>query len=122
MRMAYLVLWCGVLAVAAGGCATNPVSQRREFVLMSQSRELDVGRRMAPEITSSYGAYANAGLQAYVAQVGRQLATVSDRADIAFHFTVLDSPEVNAFALPGGYVFIKTKVQISLSADFPPSV
>ena len=88
------------------GCATNPATRRTDFVLMSEKQEIETGRQLAPEIRKSYGVYASDRLQQYVDSVGQRLSSRSHRPDIAYHFTVLDSPIVNAFALPGGYIFI----------------
>jgi len=88
------------------GCATNPVTKRTEFVLMSEQQELDTGKRMAPAIKKEYGVYSSEDLQQYVNSVGQSISKVSDRSDLIYQFTVLDSPVVNAFALPGGYVFV----------------
>ena len=73
---------------------------------MSEQQELATGRELDPEIKKQYGIYSSRHLQAYVTQVGNKIADVSDRSDIVYHFTVLDSPVVNAFALPGGYIYI----------------
>jgi len=88
------------------GCATNPATKKNEFVLMSERQELDIGKKMAPEIAREYGVYESEALQQYVNSVGQSIANSSDRADLFYRFTVLNSPIVNAFALPGGYIFI----------------
>lgn len=93
-------------AMVLHGCATNPVTKKREFVLMSEEQELSIGRQMAPKIEKDYGVYPSKKLQDYIVSVGESIAKVSDRQNIFFHFTVLNSPIVNAFALPGGYIFI----------------
>jgi len=87
-------------------CATNPVTKKKEFVLMSEQQEFSTGKKLDPEIRKQYGVYTSIPLQSYVTSVGERLAKVSDRPDILFHFTVLNSPVVNAFALPGGYIYI----------------
>ncbi len=96
-----VVLLCAILS-----CATNPVSKKKEFVLMSEEQELSIGRQMAPQIEKEYGVYASSQLQEYISALGERIAGISHRPDIFFHFTVLDSPIVNAFALPGGYIYI----------------
>ncbi len=94
-------------AAALPGCATNPVTGRPQLALMTEAQEIRLGREAAPEIARRYGgAYENPALQAYVREVGRRLAERSHRPGLVYHFTVLDSPVVNAFALPGGYVFV----------------
>ena len=88
------------------GCAINPATKKNDFVLMSEQQELDIGKKMAPEIAREYGTYESEPLQQYVNSVGQLIADSSDRSDLFYRFTVLNSPIVNAFALPGGYVFI----------------
>ena len=101
---ATLLIACLSLLLAA--CATNPVSGRREVALMSEQQELAIGREMAPKVLQAYGKYDDPALQAYVQRVGDKLAAVSHRPNLVYRFTVVDSTEVNAFALPGGYIFI----------------
>ena len=94
------------LALLATGCATNPVTKQPDFVLMSEEQEISIGREMNPDILKQYGDYPAAELQNYVSSVGKRLADVSDRPDLFFHFRVVNTPVVNAFALPGGYVYV----------------
>ena len=101
---ATLLIACLSLLLAA--CATNPVSGRREVALMSEQQELAIGREMAPKVLQAYGKYDDPALQAYVQRVGDKLAAVSHRPNLVYRFTVVDSTEVNAFALPGGYIYI----------------
>ncbi|MDZ7751558.1 MAG: M48 family metalloprotease [Gammaproteobacteria bacterium] len=98
------VTLAGILSLS--GCAVNPVSGEQEFVLMSEGQELALGRRMHPQILEQYDTYDDPELQAYVQRVGEKLAAKSHRQDLIYRFTVLDSDEVNAFALPGGYIYI----------------
>ncbi len=88
------------------GCATNPVTKQTEFVLMSEEQEISIGREMNPQILKEYGVYPSDVLQNYVETVGKKVAGVSDRTDLFFHFKVVNSSLVNAFALPGGYVYV----------------
>jgi len=106
--------------VAAGlltACAQNPVTGRSDFVLMDESRELAIGRQAHDEILKEYGRYEDPGLQNYVQQVGERLAVRSHRADLVYRFTVLDSEEVNAFALPGGYIYITRGMLAMLNSE-----
>lgn len=99
-----------VLATAAlAGCGTkviNPVTGQTERTAMDERSELAEGKKAHDEVLKEYGVYPDARLQAYVNEVGQKLAKQSHRANIPWTFTVLDSPEINAFALPGGYVYI----------------
>lgn len=88
------------------GCAVNPVSGDRDFVLMSETKEISIGREYHPKILKQYGKYDAPALQAYVSKVGKKLAAFSHRPGLVYRFTVLDSTDVNAFALPGGYIYI----------------
>lgn len=73
---------------------------------MSEQQEISIGREMAPKVLQAYGRYDDDALQAYVQGVGDKLAAVSHRPNLVYRFTVVDSTEVNAFALPGGYIYI----------------
>ncbi len=88
------------------GCAVNPVSGDRDFVLLSEAKEISIGREYHPKILKQYGKYDNPALQAYVTQTGKKLASFSHRPGLVYRFTVLDSDAINAFALPGGYIYI----------------
>ncbi len=106
-----------VTALAQGGCATNPVSGRQDFVMMTEQQEIVLGRSSDAEVRKQYKVYANPGLQSYVDSVGQKLAVHSHRPNIHYHFTVLDTPEINAFALPGGYVYITRGILAYLSSE-----
>lgn len=94
------------LCIGLYSCATNPVTQKQQFVLMSERQELTIGRAMDPQIIKKYGLYDDFKLQEYVNEVGQKLAMTSERPALYYHFKVLDSPVINAFALPGGYVYV----------------
>ena len=83
-------------------CAQNPVTGDKDFVLMSEQQEIQMGAQAHQEVLKEYAALDNPALQAYVDEVGQRLAKQSHRPDLQWHFTVVDSPDVNAFALPGG--------------------
>jgi predicted Zn-dependent protease len=106
-----------VLLTVAAGCATNPASGGKDFVLMSEVQEVELGRQNDPQIRKQYGVYPDPQLQAYVDQVGKKLAAQSHRPGLSYHFTVLDSDEVNAFALPGGYVYITRGILAYLNSE-----
>lgn len=97
-------LLAAVLLLAA--CATNPVTGGREFALMTEGQELSIGENADAQIREQMGVYDSPALQAYVADLGHQLATMSHRPNLPWKFTVVDSPAVNAFALPGGYIYL----------------
>jgi predicted Zn-dependent protease len=96
--------FAGVLACAA--CATNPATGHKEFSLMSEAQEIQLGQEMDAQVKREMGVYEDADLQRYVADIGMRLARASERPNLPWHFTVVDEPAVNAFALPGGYIYI----------------
>jgi predicted Zn-dependent protease len=96
-------------AALAAGCGTtvqNPVTGKAERSVMDESAEIAEGRKAHPQVLAEYGVVDDARVQAYVDGIGQRLASQSHRANLKWTFTVLDSPEVNAFALPGGYVYV----------------
>lgn len=98
-------------------CAQNPVSGGKDFVLMSEQQEIQQGAQANKEVLQQYGQVDDPELQAYVSRVGKSLAAKSHRANLNWHFTVVDSPEVNAFALPGGYVYITRGIMAYLNSE-----
>lgn len=95
-----------VLAAALAACATNPVTGRRELALVSQEQEIEMGRQGAAEVVASLGLVEDAALQQYVERVGLAIARRSERPDLPWSFRVVDDPVPNAFALPGGPIFV----------------
>ncbi len=104
-------------ALALTDCAQNPVSGGRDFVLMSEQEEIRMGAQANPDVLKEYAALDDPALQAYVNEVGQRLAKMSQRPNLEWHFTVLDSAEVNAFALPGGYVYITRGLMAYLNSE-----
>jgi predicted Zn-dependent protease len=106
-----------LLALLLADCAQNPVTGQQNFVLMSESQEVATGRSEDPKIRQQYGVYDNAPLQQYVSEVGQRLAKASHRPSLEYRFLVVDSPDVNAFALPGGYVYITRGILAYLNSE-----
>ena len=99
-----LVPVLGLAVVAA--CATNPVTGAREFNLMSEGQEIGIGRDSHPQIEAEMGFYDDPALQNYVSGIGLEMARSSERPDLPWTFTVVDETAVNAFAVPGGFIYI----------------
>ena len=108
-----------LLCAALGGCATvvNPVTGREERTVMTEEAEIAEGRKAHQQVLQEYGAYGDARLQAYVDELGQRLAKQSHRAHLSWTFTVLDSPEINAFALPGGYVYVTRGIMAYMESE-----
>jgi predicted Zn-dependent protease len=94
------------LSLISPACTLNPVTRKREFNVINEQRELSLGRNAYYSVIQEYGLYENESLQKYINKVGQELVSVCDRSSIPYEFHVLDSPILNAFALPGGYIFI----------------
>jgi predicted Zn-dependent protease len=92
--------------VFAASCATNPVSGKKELALVSESDEIAMGRQGAADVTATVGLYPDVGLQAYVWRVGQGVASKTERAALPWDYKIVDDASVNAFALPGGFIFI----------------
>jgi predicted Zn-dependent protease len=112
------LLIIGLALALLAGCAQNPVTGQTDFVMMSESQEIAIGRQYNEQvIQKQYQVYESKPLQDYVNRVGQKLAKNSHRPNLGYHFTVLDSPEVNAFALPGGYVYITRGILAYLNSE-----
>lgn len=96
----------GLVGVLAAGCATNPVTGRRQLSLVSEAQEIQMGQQAAQEVAQQLGLVENDALQQYVQRVGAQLAAESERPNLPWTFRVVDDPTPNAFALPGGFIFM----------------
>lgn len=105
-RLAFSCLLVAALVLAGLSCAVNPVTQKREFMLLSRSDEQSLGQQTNTEIIGMYGVYQDAALNEYISTVGQKLVSVSHQPDLPFNFQIMDSPVVNAFAVPGGYVYV----------------
>ncbi|MBA3563888.1 MAG: M48 family metalloprotease [Gammaproteobacteria bacterium] len=99
------------------GCAINPATGDRDFVLMSEAEEIALGRQYHPQVLTQYRVYEDPELQEYVQSLGERLGNNSHRDNLIYRFTVLDSDEVNAFALPGGYIYITRGLMAYLDSE-----
>lgn len=115
MKQVNAILLAALLCLAA--CAVNPVTGGRDFVTMSEQQELALGRKSHQQILGEYSVYPNQSLQSYVQRVGQDIAGRSHRRQLVYRFTVLDSEDVNAFALPGGYIYITRGLLAYLNSE-----
>lgn len=96
-----------IIGFLVGGlaCSRNPVTGRRELSLMSEQQEIAIGQQSHPSIVASMGLYEDQKLQAFINEKGKAMAAISHRPNLPYQFYIVDSPVVNAFAVPGGYVY-----------------
>ena len=94
----------GLLAIST--CATNPVTGKSEFSLVSESQEIAMGRESSVQVAQTMGLYPDSAVQAYVSRLGLGLASRSERPQLPWSYQVVDDAVVNAFALPGGFIYV----------------
>jgi predicted Zn-dependent protease len=98
-------------------CAVNPVTGKKQFMLMSESQEIALGLQYDPQVIATFGLYPDEKLNSYVQVQGNQMGLISHRSKLAYHVKVLDSPVVNAFAVPGGYIYLTRGILAQLNSE-----
>ena len=111
-----LIVPIALLALVAA-CATNPVTGRRELALMSEAQEISIAQESDPQIKAEMGVYNDPELQSYVSEIGLRMAKISERPNLPWRFTVVDVPAVNAFAVPGGGIYITRGIMPFLDSE-----
>lgn len=108
-----------LLSTVLIGCTTiyNPATGRREAFFINTAQEVAIGKNVTREVLNKYKVLDDEETQKYVQAIGQKVASVSDRQDLEYSFTVLDSEELNAFALPGGGVYINKGLTDILDED-----
>jgi predicted Zn-dependent protease len=104
---------CVVFTLGAAACALNPATGKRQLSLISEAQEIQMGREASKSVGATVGLVENAELQTYVQQIGRGEAAASERPTLPWEFHVVDDPSPNAFALPGGFIYV-TRGMLSL--------
>lgn len=116
-KSATLLTLSAVLALGVG-CAINPVTGEEELMFFSPEDDVKLGRRYAPAIEAALeGRISDENVQSYVHRVGQRIARVCHRPDLAYHFTAVDEEAVNAFAVPGGYIYITRGLLKELTSE-----
>lgn len=87
-------------------CAVNPVTGKKQIMLMSEAQEVALGISYDPQVLATFGVYDDPGLQAFVQAKGTEMGKISHRPNLEYHVKVVDSPVVNAFAVPGGFIYL----------------
>ena len=106
-----------IIYLVVSGCSVNPVTGKQDFVMMSENQEIAMGKRYHSQVLQQMPPYQDVELQAYVQRIGDSLSTKSHRPNLFYRFTVLDSPDINAFALPGGYIYINRGLMAYLTSE-----
>ena len=98
-------------------CAVDPVTGRTGLMLMSENEEIQLGTKTDQEITKEYGLYDDRVLTQYIADMGHRLGAVSHRPQLPYEFKILDTSTVNAFAVPGGFVYMTRGILAYLNSE-----
>jgi predicted Zn-dependent protease len=98
-------------------CAINPVTGKRELSLISEQEEIALGKQTDGEIKGQYGIYNDQALNMYVQEVGQIMTSLTHRPHLTYHFAVLDTPVVNAFAVPGGYIYVTRGILALMNSE-----
>lgn len=106
-------IFTGLLVIASltlSGCATvyNPATERKELVLLTTPMEVAIGQNAAMQVAQQYAFVKDPREISRVTEIGEKLAKVSDRTDLKYHFAVVEDKEINAFTMPGGYIYINS--------------
>lgn len=111
------LMLCAALLAGCGTTVQNPVTGQQERTVMDQAQEIALGRKEHQAVLQEMPAYPDARVQAYVNALGQKLASQSHRANLQWTFTVLDSPDINAFALPGGFVYVTRGIMAYMESE-----
>jgi predicted Zn-dependent protease len=119
-RRLALVPFSALLAagLAAGvSCARNPVTGKNELSLVSESQEIELGKQSAEQVQQSIGFYEDPAVQSYVSEIGMRMAKASERPNLPWEFHVVNDASVNAFALPGGFIYVTRGLMTSINNE-----
>ncbi len=112
----FLIVLTAVLLVQSG-CAVNPVTGKKEIMLISESMEIQMGKEIDRGLKMEYGIYDDPQLNAYVESIGREIVPHTHRPHLQYRFAVLDIPVENAFAAPGGYIYITRGLMAMINSE-----
>lgn len=108
---------CLLSLALVAACATNPATGKKELMLVSEGQEAALGKQAAAEVPGSFGIYEDRALQEYVRGIGRKLAQTSERPQLEWTFDVVDDAAVNAFAIPGGHIYVTRGLLAQLESE-----
>jgi len=103
IHFAGLLLLAVILFIPS--CSVNPVTGKRQLMLISENQEIAMGRGYDPQVLSTFGEYKDEQLYAFMEKLGTEMGLISHRPNLKYHFKILDTPVINAFAVPGGYIY-----------------
>jgi predicted Zn-dependent protease len=111
------LLLAGALSLTPLGCARNPVTGQSQLSLVSESQEIEMGKQASQEVAQTIGLYDDAAVQQYVSQLGLKLAKASERPNLPWEYHVVNDAAVNAFALPGGFIYVTRGLMTAINDE-----
>jgi predicted Zn-dependent protease len=111
------LLMAAGLAIGVLSCARNPVTGKSELALVSESQEIQMGKQYSQEINQTLGLYKDSRVQTYVSDLGKRMAAQSERPHLPWEFRVVEDAAVNAFALPGGFIYVTRGLMTSINDE-----
>jgi predicted Zn-dependent protease len=103
--------------LAAIACAVNPVSGKKELMFFSEKAEIAMGQDTDRQIQQQFGIYEDKDLNMYVNSIGQRMVPYSHRPNLQYHFSVLDTPVINAFAAPGGFIYVTRGILALMNSE-----
>lgn len=117
MKSRIIAFFALLIFSALYSCVKNPVTGRNQVSVMSEAQEIQLGQSSDPQVQAMYGVYDDPKLQEFIDQKGQEMARISHRPELEYHFKIVDSDVVNAFALPGGYVYFTRGIMAHFSNE-----
>jgi predicted Zn-dependent protease len=98
-------------------CATNPVTGKRQLALISEAQEIEMGREADKDVVASIGLFPDESMQRYIQDLGTRIASTTERPNLPWTFRVVDDASVNAFAIPGGFIYVTRGIMTHLNSE-----
>jgi predicted Zn-dependent protease len=106
-----------LIIVIVFSCAVNPVTGKKQFMLMSEAQEIQLGIAYDPQVIATFGEYQSDNLLSFIKGRTSEMGLISHRPKLEYHIKILDSPVVNAFAVPGGYIYLTRGIMAQLNNE-----
>lgn len=105
-KLIYIFIFSVSLGLLIPSCAVNPVTGKKQLMLMSEEQEIALGTQYDPSVISTFGLYEDEAMLNFIEEKGMEMGKISHRPNLQYHFRILDTPVINAFAVPGGYIYL----------------
>ncbi|MDX9928223.1 MAG: M48 family metalloprotease [Bacteroidales bacterium] len=116
-RTITLVITFTAAVLLLGSCAVNPVTGKKQLMLMTEAQEIQLGADYDPQVVATFGEYRDDRMLALINEKGKEMGLISHRPKLAYHFRILDTPVINAFAVPGGYIYLTRGILAHLNNE-----